>query len=497
MAEYNINTFGSTDLELEDGSVITDVNCKGKDYTIDSIIGLWKSNELKIPEFQRKYVWKIEQASKFIESLMLGLPIPSLMFYEDSDSYLLIIDGQQRIKSILLFVGAIKKEDASTSRHEKSMCNFTLTGLAKDSPYYNRTYNDFTEKEKRTFRNTASLYVNLISLKDPNNLSSIYYIFERLNTGGTLLTAQEIRNCIFSGEFNNFIIKLNEYENWKKFITNKTSESHQTDVELILRFFALYDLKIPYKRPMKDYLSQYMKSVRHMSQEEMNVKEKLFKHTVDAIYENLGSKPFHIKRGLNSAVLDSVMVAFAHNLNNITDNIAQKYQALCSNQEYYKYCDKSANDVESVKNRMQMANDYLFNVVEDINLKVIKLYDLPVSAGCGNFLLDENIQYKEISTTNRKADFALRISGNSMEPDIMDGDIVLVKKQKNINSGQIGIFLYDGDIRCKKFYKNKKNISLISINGKNNPPLNIASNRKFDILGIVIGTYIFNDIVIE
>ncbi len=57
------------------------------------------------------------------------------MFYEDSDSYLLIIDGQQRIKSILLFVGAINKESAS--RHEKSMCNFTLTGLVKDGPYYN------------------------------------------------------------------------------------------------------------------------------------------------------------------------------------------------------------------------------------------------------------------------------------------------------------------------------------------------------------------------
>ncbi|MBQ4521626.1 MAG: DUF262 domain-containing protein [Lachnospiraceae bacterium] len=488
MDEYNdYSEFDSTDLELEDGSVITDVNCKGKDYTIGSLINLWNNQELKIPEFQRKYVWKIEQASKFIESLMLGLPIPSLMFYEDSDSYLLIIDGQQRIKSILLFVGAINKENAT--RHEKSMCNFTLTGLAKDSPYYNKSYADFTDKEKRMFKNKSSLYINLISLKDPENLTSIYHIFERLNTGGTLLTAQEIRNCIFSGSFNDFIIKLNEYDNWKKFITNKSSESHQTDVELILRFFALYDMIIPYKRPMKDYLSLYMKIVRNMSKEEMIEKQKIFTNTVDSIYNNLGVKPFHIKNGLNSSVLDSVMIAFAHNLDNIPKDIVKKYEQLCSNSEYYKYCGKSSNDKESVKNRLQMAEDFLFGKVDSIELKLIKLYSLPASAGNGNILFDDNTPYVEISTTNRKADFALKISGDSMEPEIPNGSIVLIKRQDMINSGQIGIFLYDGEIRCKKFYKNKKNISLISIN-KQYSPLNISSNRRLDILGVVIDVQI-------
>lgn len=494
MDKYIDNEFDSTDLDLEDGSVITDVNCKGKDYTIGSLISLWQNEELKIPDFQRKYVWKIEQASKFIESLMLGLPIPSLMFYEDSDSYLLIIDGQQRIKSILLFVGAINRENAT--RHEKSMCSFTLTGLAKDSPYYNKSYSDFTDKEKRIFKNKSSLYINLISLNDPENLTSIYHIFERLNTGGTLLTAQEIRNCIFAGSFNDFIIGLNEYDNWKKFITSKSSESHQTDVELILRFFALYDMIIPYQRPMKDYLSQYMKIVKNMSQEEMKEKEKVFKKTVDTIYNCLGVKPFHIKNGLNSSVLDSVMIAFAHNLNNIPKDIVKKYQQLCSNAEYYKYCGKSSNDKVSVKNRLQMAEDYLFGRVNSINLKLIKLYNLPLTDINSNTLLDENVPYKEISTTNRKADFALRISGDSMEPEISDGSIVLVKQQKNIYSGQIGIFLYDGEIRCKKFYKNKKNITLVSLN-KQYPPLSIASNRKLELLGVVIDTYILDDIVIE
>lgn len=218
MNDYNKNIYDSTDAEIDDGSMITDVKSNGKDFTVGNIINLWNDGELKIPEFQRRYVWKIEQASKFIESLMLGLPIPSLMVYEDKDSYLLVIDGQQRIKSILLFVGAINTDTASKhSKHEKSLCNFKLKGLADDSIYKNKSYNDFTEKEKRIFKNKCSLYINLISLTNPDNLTSVYHIFERLNTGGTLLTAQEIRNCIFAGPFNDFIIRLNDYSNWKKF----------------------------------------------------------------------------------------------------------------------------------------------------------------------------------------------------------------------------------------------------------------------------------------
>ena len=489
MNDYNKNIYDSTDAEIDDGSMITDVKSNGKDFTVGNIINLWNDGELKIPEFQRRYVWKIEQASKFIESLMLGLPIPSLMVYEDKDSYLLVIDGQQRIKSILLFVGAINTDTASKhSKHETSLCNFKLKGLADDSIYKNKSYNDFTEKEKRIFKNKCSLYINLISLTNPDNLTSVYHIFERLNTGGTLLTAQEIRNCIFAGPFNDFIIRLNDYSNWKKFITNKSSESHQQDVELVLRFFALYDMKIPYKRPMKDYLTKYMKLVRYMSDEEMAQKELLFNKTVDAIYNTLGETPFHIKNGLNSAVLDSVMIAFSRNLNRIPDDIAKKYKELYKNNEFYSYCSKSVNDVISVKSRIQMADEYLFEKVYDINLKVIKLYELPASAGVGNFINDENIPYTKIYTAERRADFAIKISGDSMEPDIFDGDIVLVKKQEKINSGQIGIFIYDSELLCKKFYKNKKQISLISLN-KEYPPKDVSSNRIIDTIVLVLGKH--------
>ena len=134
-----------------------------------------------------------------------------------------------------------------------------------------------------------------------------------------------------------------------------------------------------------------------------------------------------------------------------------------------------------------MANDYLFGKVEDIRLKIIKLYDFPVSAGHGNFIGDETAGYTDITTTERKADYAVKIIGDSMEPQYHEGDILLVKSQNTLNNGQLGIFFYDGDTRFKKYDKKKKKVSLISLNGKKYEPVSVSSNREFSIQGLVLG----------
>ena len=237
---------------------------------------------------------------------------------------------------------------------------------------------------------------------------------------------------------------------------------------------------------MDDFLTLYFQAHKNMSDTELKQKAYLFNSVVDAIYDNLVKTPFHIKNGLNSGVCDSVMVSFANNLDNIPEDISRRFYELSHNDEFYKYCGKSVNDNESVKNRIQMANDYLFGEIEDINLKIIRFYDFPVSAGHGNFIGDETAAYVKITTDNRKADFAVKITGNSMEPDFHDGDILLVKSQNTLNSGQLGIFFYDGDTLFKKYKKNKKKISIISLN-KDYDPVDIPSNRKLVIQGLVLG----------
>lgn len=474
--------------DIEDGnSYIFDIFTETKMPNIQSLECNWENHSLLIPKYQRNFVWSIKQASLFIESLMLNLPIPTLMFLIDAENNNLIIDGQQRIKSILYFIGAIKPDEVS--EREQKYINFKLQGLPNGSPWQGKCFSDFNTSEHKKLLD-KSLQITYITLKNPNDSRAIFYIFERLNKNGTILTAQEIRNCIYSGPFNDFLLELNKYRNWRKIFTSDADVSRQRDVELILRFFALYDNLKNYRKPMKDFLSEYMSqsNIRYMSTAQMKIKENIFKNTVDAIVKYLGEKPFHIKNGLNSAVLDSIMIAFANNIKNIPENIYEKYRELCNNTEFYSYCDKSVNDVKSVRNRVQMADQFLFNKVTNIELKIIKLYDIPASAGSGNFIFEDNPSYTELYTTNRNADFAIRISGDSMEPDIPNGSIVLIKKQQTINSGQIGIFIYDNEVRCKKYYKKKKLISLISLN-KKYAPINISSNRRIDILGIVLETY--------
>lgn len=466
----------------ESDSYLFDIHTEAKTPNIKSLKCDWEDHTLLIPKYQRNFVWSIKQASLFIESLMLDLPIPTLMFLVDSENNNLIIDGQQRIKSILYFIGAIKSEEVND--REQKFIKFKLQGLPNGSPWQGKSFSDFNTTDYKKLLD-KSLQITYITLKNPDDSRAIFYIFERLNKNGTMLTAQEIRNCIYSGPFNDFLLELNKYNNWRKIFTSDADISRQRDVELILRVFALYDNLKNYKKPMKDFLSSYMSlpNIRYMSADQMNERKNVFKDTVDAIVKYLGEKPFHIKNGLNSAVLDSIMIAFANNINNIPENIYEKYHELCNNPEFYSYCDKSVNDVKSVKNRIQMADQFLFNKVTNIELKIIKLYDIPASAG-----FEDNVPYTKLYTSNRNADFAIRISGDSMEPDIPDGSIVLVKKQQTINSGQIGIFIYDNEIRCKKYYKKKKIISLISLN-KKYTPISISSNRRIDVIGVVLDTY--------
>ena len=135
--------FNSTNEDFFDdefeGKYISNVDIpENANLYVKSLIDMWNSGDLTIPFFQRRFVWSIKQASLFIESLLSNLPIPALMFYKDSDEYQYIIDGQQRTKSILYFTGSIKPEDIDNEY--KKFINFRLTGLAEDSPYYNKTY---------------------------------------------------------------------------------------------------------------------------------------------------------------------------------------------------------------------------------------------------------------------------------------------------------------------------------------------------------------------
>jgi len=318
------------------------------DFTLQGLYEKWKNKDIEIPLFQRGFIWKRPQSSKLIESFLLGLPVPSIFLYKDKESQkLLAIDGQQRLKTIFGFFG---------NNFPDSKSPFHLNSVNRK--WEGKSFSDLNEPDKRRL-NDSVLRAIIVEQLDPSDNTSIFHIFQRLNTGGTTLNTQEIRNCIYQGKFNNLLKELNENNKWRKIIGLPKSEKRMRDIELILRFLALRDNYKKYKQPMRDFLSEFMNKYKNSS-EKVEEFKKVFMDTVSSIDKYLDSNPFKVKRGISATVLDSVMVAFALNLEKIPNDIKNRYQHLLKDNEYIKCIYKFTTAEEVVKQRIKLAIRKLF-----------------------------------------------------------------------------------------------------------------------------------------
>jgi hypothetical protein len=327
------------------------------DLTLESLYTRWGKKELLIPGFQRKFVWKLPQSSKLVESFLLGLPVPAVFLYKDKEEKHEVIDGQQRLKSIFYFFeGYFGDEDSS---HHRTV--FRLKGLNERSRFYDKSYPELEEVDQRRLKN-GILRAFIIEQLNPNDNTSIYHIFERLNTGGTVLKNQEVRNCVYWGPFNDTLQELNKFQPWRNLVGGQVLDRRMKDVELILRFLTFHDLENldDYQRPMNDFLSGYMSQHRMGTSDFLDNKGTLFKKTCNALISNLAEKPFHIHGALNVAVLDSVSVAFSKHLQEIPTDIKDRYSELIKDEEYLELVTGPTADVSNVKGRMNKANRVLF-----------------------------------------------------------------------------------------------------------------------------------------
>lgn len=205
------------------------------------------------------------------------------------------------------------------------------------SPYLNATYRSLKASNEAAFNklNNSVLRSFVVKQIDPQDDTSIFQIFERLNTGGVILQGQEIRNCKYDGPFNDSPNELNAYAPWRKIFGYAPEDKRKRDVELILRFLALFYNRRHYEKPMKQFLNTFMKVNRRASPTKIYEYENLFKLTCDAVVAILGEKPFHIHTGLNAAVYDSTFTAVASNLAKInTDNATAKTRSELHGRRY-------------------------------------------------------------------------------------------------------------------------------------------------------------------
>jgi len=344
----------SEEEDYESAPPTYEINTYPADFTLEVLHQKWKNGDIEIPRFQRQFVWKQVQASKLIESFLIGLPVPAVFLYTERKSQkFLVIDGQQRLRSIFYFFEGFFGEEQKGKR-----TIFQLKGLSDKSTYLDKKFTDFDEADQRKLWNCV-LRSFIVQQLDPDDDTSIYHIFERLNTGGTLLANQEIRNCVYRGSLNELLHKLNALPAWRSIVGKPHPDSRQKDVELILRFFALLDHS-HYQKPMKDFLSKFMKAHRESGQNVLRQFRKLFTTTCTAIVDHLGGKPFHIYAGLNSAVFDCVMVSFANNFDTIPQDIKQRYEGLIHDDAFLRNIISATTDEDVVKSRFQLAEKKLF-----------------------------------------------------------------------------------------------------------------------------------------
>ena len=323
----------------------------GADFTLDGLVRRIQDGDVVVPSFQRGYVWNKKQASLLIESFLMGLPVPGIFLSQEEDQTLLVIDGQQRLRTLQYYYeGSFGPESPRLSGKK-----FALTDVS--DAFEGKTCETLTPQDRRQLDNSL-LHATIVRQNEPKDgNSSIYLLFERLNTQGVQLQPQEIRNSIYRGAFNEALKELNENQPWRH-IFGKV-HFRAKDQELILRFLALYFDGGNYLPPMKGFLNVYMDKNRNL---EINTREEVsqaFLSTIGLIDSALGRKAFRPTAALNAAVFDAVMVATAKRLERgaVADleEFKLRYDVLLGNTDFVSATRSGTADVGRVQRRLDLA----------------------------------------------------------------------------------------------------------------------------------------------
>jgi uncharacterized protein with ParB-like and HNH nuclease domain len=341
--------------EIDDetkGAIHYEIQTYPADYTVELLVQKYAKGDIKIPNMQRLFVWKQPQSSKLIESFLTGLPVPPIyLFVEGETQDLLVIDGQQRLRTVAYYLNGYYGEEQHGKRRVFSLI------LDDKSPYNGLTFNELTKPDQKRLQN-AGIRAFIMLKTSPNDETSINEIYERLNTGGTQLNPQEVRNCVSDGSFNDLLHALNENDEWRDIVGRKPPDNRFRDIELILRFLALYEKSDQYEKPLKIFLNKFMAANRKGDKNAEYTE--LFNNVVSNVRKCLGPKPFHIRQGLNAAVFDGVFVAFARNRAKVTPEVKHRFEKLIVDEAILDLTEKSTTNTDTVKNRLALVEDLLF-----------------------------------------------------------------------------------------------------------------------------------------
>ncbi|MDB9449155.1 DUF262 domain-containing protein [Dolichospermum circinale] len=292
------------------------LNTDRLDVSFGEIMGMYERKEIVIkPAFQRYFRWNKEQRTRFIESILLGIPIPPIFVAEDGNGVWELVDGLQRISTVLSFFGVLSSEDQGI--REKN--NWALTEGEKVQALEGFTYETIPNQFRLNIKR-ATCRVEILRSNSAYDMR--FELFNRLNTGGSPLTTQEIRNCIYrdiSPKFNDFLKELAANQDFHTLIDLSSEQYEQLyDEELALRFISLYQNLENVQTSIAQHMTNFMENA---------LKNKSFDY---ARYKTVFSEVFELLKPLERGIFRESNGKFATALYDvITIGVGENY-------DYYK-----------------------------------------------------------------------------------------------------------------------------------------------------------------
>lgn len=346
------------------------VKTQNIEYDLETLVKKITRGTIKLdPEYQRRHRWTTETSSRLIESLILNIPVPLIYLSQDVDidietgdeeSRYSVIDGQQRLTAIVKFFNN----------------EFSLTGLDALTELEGTYYKDLPPFLIRRLEERTIKCLRIDSTVDDQVK---YDIFERLNSGSVKLEAQELRNAVSRGPFNDLLKKLAQDENFRVLLQVDPSNPKDSakvkkmeDVELVLRFFALNNnnyQSLALGKGFKQFLTDEMDKFNQLNESELSEMKQIFSVTMRTIREVFGDKAFakyryendHLDKmsNFNAAVFDALAVSVAMSIDFTNPQIApskvDSFRGLFKQQFFFDAVSVSTGGREKIIARIDAA----------------------------------------------------------------------------------------------------------------------------------------------
>lgn len=344
------------------------------DISFGELINLYKNDELIIrPEYQRLFRWSNLQKTLLIESILLGIPIPPIFVYEDENGVWELVDGLQRVATIISFFGELK---------EKNVFSVNVENGSTDEELYNNE-NNWNMESGNLIKELEGLNINKLPrkyilnikrsvcrveiIRDQQQESMKYELFKRLNSCGSKLTAQEIRNAIYREripKFNDLLEELSQNDVFKK-LTNLSDSKikERYDQELILRFFAYVDHIDNINSNTELYLDSFMEKLSNEKNFDVKDYKDKFLQVIELIDNIEDKNVFKNNKGaFVPSLYEGIVVGVGQNIelykrNEYRSELINKIAALKEDTEFKKASGSASNSKNRIKRRLKRANE--------------------------------------------------------------------------------------------------------------------------------------------